>query len=147
MIQNNLITCIPVLESLMTKNIIDSATKAEALTGTITINIPNVAANELEIYEKYVDIYPDLEIVFSADMGSNIIRAHRIKFYRVPYVEGIDVTNLTPYYTRLTDGTKTLTELIANDFSNPTKASSATEIFTFNGKWTDVLDTNKTVYN
>ena len=147
MIQNNLITCIPVLEFLMTKNIIDSATKAEALTGTITINIPNVAANELEIYEKYVDIYPDLEIVFSTDMGSNVIRAHRIKFYRVPYVEGINATNLTPYYTRLTDGTKTLTELIANDFSNPTKASSATEIFTFNGKWTDVSDTNKTVYN
>jgi hypothetical protein len=44
------IVCIPALEYLTTRSVIDSTRHAEALTGTITIDIPGTSANELELY-------------------------------------------------------------------------------------------------
>jgi hypothetical protein len=41
---------------------------AEALTGTVTISIPGVTVSEYDIYEKYHNYYPDLNIVYK-NMG------------------------------------------------------------------------------
>lgn len=144
---NNEMVCIPILEKLQRLTPTYTAKKhSEALTGTITINVSGIKANELAIYERYINIYPNVNIVFAEGM-SGVTRAHRVKFYRTMYTEGIDVTHMEPYYMRLTDGTKTLAELInSNEFSDPVKSSSATEVFIFTKEWVDTSDQNKTVY-
>jgi hypothetical protein len=79
---------------------------------------------------------------------TGVTRAYRVKFYRAAYQEGIDTTNLVPYFTRLTNGTKTLETIIADElFSNPTKSPTADTVYSFSGDWVNVLDANKAVYS
>lgn len=140
MVVDNKIVCIPALEFLMSKSIIDSAKPAEALTGQIHINIAGAAANELEIYQRYVATYPDLQITYGDDV--TVEGAYRVNFYYADIDSinaGAKVEELSPYFSVLTGGDDSLKEIITNsDFANPNKGSTSTKVYTFVGVWTDV---------
>lgn len=140
MIVDGKIVCIPVLEYLMTKSILDSSKPAEALTGKITLQLNGVTANELELYKRYVDVYPDLSIEYGP--GVTVEGAHRINFYYVDKDSLGDsgITGLTPYFSVLTaNNESTLAELINTPiFANPNKSSNSYWTYEFTGYWTDV---------
>jgi hypothetical protein len=75
--QENIIN-IPVLDYLATLTPLDVNSHADALSGTLTINVANVGADEYAIYSKYIAIYPKLKIVFDDSMSENITRANNI---------------------------------------------------------------------
>ena len=147
MIVGGKIVCIPVLEYLKGKNLIDSSKPAEALTGKITLNLSGVTANELEIYKKYVDTYPDLTIEYGS--GVTVEGAHRISFYYVDKdsLDDSGIANLTPYFSVLTaNNEKTLGDIInTNTFTQPNKSSTVHWTYVFTGCWTDV-NTNQVYY-
>ena len=145
--EDNKIVCIPALEYLMTRSLIDSSRHAEALTGSITIDIEGASANELEIYKKYVDTYPDVKISYGSKV--TVEGAYRINFYYndINSLPEGGVANLTPYFSVLTaNKEKTLQQLISVDsFAPPIKSSNAYVDYIFAGYWTDV-NTNKIYY-
>jgi hypothetical protein len=122
---NNLI-CIPALEYLKEKSLINSVNTAEALTGNITIDIPGAKVSEYDIYNKYRGIYPDLKIKY----GNNVIvkDAYRIDFYNLPKSEiGSEVA---PFYSVLSNGEQDLGWLTSPEgptgtaLKNPIKPST-----------------------
>jgi hypothetical protein len=140
MIQNGEVVCIPVLEYLKTKNYLDSTKPAEALTGTLTLKLGDVRVNELAIYQKYVDIYPDLQILYE-DMP-NVEGAKRINFYyadKDSINEEDGVKDLIPYFSKMTANQQSsLADLINNNgFTVPNKSPTSMKTYTFTGKWTD----------
>ena len=139
------IVCIPALEYLTTRSVIDSTRHAEALTGTITIDIPGTSANELELYQKYVDIYPDITIKYGSNV--NVEGAFRINFFYTEYVSTIDPNKLTPYFSVLTaNQEKTLAELVnTNAFAPPAKTPTNYIEYSFTGRWIDAT-TNKVYF-
>ena len=144
------VTCIPMLEYLQTRTFMSGTKHGEALTGTITINIPGASVDDLEIYRKYIDIFPDVKIKYGSDM--EVDEAFRINFYRIDTVsaenlEVSDIEKIEPYFATLTQGAETLAELIDNkDFRVPTKASTNYFNYNFTGRWHDWNDENKTIY-
>ena len=138
------IVAIPVLDYLMTKKIMkDGATRAESLTGTITVNVPNTEVNELIIYEKYITTFPNVTIVYGENV--TVDEAKKIKFYSAPVIEGqedveLNIDSLEPYYYALTQPNEKTLKALSYDlsiFSNPSKASTVTNTYTFTGKWMD----------
>ena len=146
MVQNGEVVCIPVLEYLMTKSYADSFTPAEALTGKLTLSIPGVKVNELAIYKKYVDVYPDLEIAYE---NMDVEGAQRVNFYyadigSIKEEEGIE--KLIPYFTKMTANDEaSLNDLITGSgFNPPNKSPTSDKVYVFTGEWTDW--NTKTVY-
>lgn len=144
---NHKITCIPVLERLK-KTALDKGTDytmnlvpEDALTGTITIDIPDSSVVELEIYEKYHSIYPNLEFVYNKENVS-VSEAKRIEFYDIDEKSldsGILIEHVNPYYFALTDNNKTLSQLTDSNtiFRNPIKTSTSSNDYKFTGIWID----------
>jgi hypothetical protein len=112
--ENNMIY-IPVLESLLTKRTKDNISHAEALSGTITINIPSININEYAIYSRYIDLFPNLVIKFE---GNNITRANAVEFYNIDIndIGDADIQDFTPSFTvKTTSGSsQTLKDFIVN---------------------------------
>ena len=143
---------IPALEFLLKKTILNGTSHAEALSGTITINIPaingtKVKVDELYMYEKYSKLYPNVKIKYGSNM--EVAGAISINFYSVD-VDTLgtgSVEGLEPYFTALTaNGRSTLWELIdGTTFKDPAKSATNTEVFQFSGQWHDWAS-NKTVY-
>ena len=146
---DNNIICIPMLEFLLTLNTkVNDPSHDEALSGTITINVPNTKAVELLIYDKYKNIYPNITIKY----GSNVEleAASTINFYSgtadKEYVESVgSIEGLIPgYFTRTAAGVHSLAELIGD--YKPVKVSTISNNFIFTGEWIDWADNNKTHY-
>ena len=142
--ESNKIICIPILERLKDLKLDDSTntlTQAEALTGKIFINIENSSVTELQIYEKYHELYPNLTFEYGSKV--NVEGAKKIEFYRVDKNDLKDmgsINDLQPYFIALTDGEKTLGELInSTAFSNPSKSSTSYYEYHFTGKWYDSI--------
>ena len=134
MIIDNEVVAIPILDYLLTKSTYDNKMHGESLSGTITIALSSdYSVNELEIYEKYHNLYPDLNILYSG--GIEVEGAHRIYFYPS------DLNGVSPYFIGVTSGKKySLNDLISvPTFSDPIKPSTTTEIYTFTGIWIDSL--------
>jgi hypothetical protein len=53
-------------------------TKAQSISGTILVNIPGYSVNEYEIYKKYKELLPNVEIKFSEAM--TVTKAYNIIF-------------------------------------------------------------------
>jgi hypothetical protein len=138
---NNLIN-IPVLDYLFSCNTIDNIPHADALSGTLTINIPNIKVDEYAIYIKYISMYPNLKIKYE---NADITEAQNIAFYSMEYSNNIDADAATPYFeVKTANGAKTLAGLIADPkFTLPHKGSTNTENFAFTGLW---YDYNSNVY-
>jgi hypothetical protein len=136
---NKKVVSIPALDYLMTKNILDGTSHAEALTGTITIDIEGASAVELEIYQKYVDTYPDVKIKYGPKMS--VEGANRINFYYTEYTEGVDPEKLTPYFSVLTAKQEsTLAQLVNTElFTPPSKTPTNYYEYIFTGCWYDVV--------
>lgn len=148
--ENGKIVCIPILEYLLSKTPNQCMTHAEALQGKITISIPNTSVVELDIYEKYNEVYPDLVIEYNENVV-NVEGAYKINFYEVDKdtleSEGTSIEDVNPYFSQLTAADSyTLAQLIQSpQFRVPGKASTNTNVFTFNGVWID-WDTNTEYY-
>ena len=137
---NNDIVAIPALDYLSTKIVEGVKTHAEALTGKITISITG-QVNELSIYEKYKNIYPNIEIQYDTSKVT-VEGAQRISFYSVDYntvIETGSLDNINPMFTTLTANEQyTLAELINNNnFTTPIKTATNTKIYEFTGIWYD----------
>ena len=140
------ITCIPVLERLK-RTALDKGTDytlnlvpADALTGIITIDIPDSSVVELEIYETYHSTYPNLEFVYGKNVS--VSEAKRIEFYDIDderLSSGVLIENVSPYYFALTDGNKTLSQLTGSNLilRNPIKTSTSSDDYNFTGIWID----------
>ena len=141
------IVCIPILERLK-KTSLDTGTNyttnlvlADALTGIITINIPESSVVELDIYNRYHSIYPNLTFAYGENV--TVKEAKKISFYDVDKDKldsGTVIENVSPYYTALTDETKTLASLIDKNttiFREPIKTSTSDFEYKFSGKWID----------
>ena len=146
---NKLMTCIPMLERLLTLN--DGTgylPHKEALSGTIHINIPEARVIELDIYDKYKDFYPNIVITYGDNM--EVEEANQINFYSgaadKDYVESVGgVQDLTPTKFALTaKDAHTLQELIGDYI--PVKTQTISNTFEFTGQWVDWADANKTIY-
>lgn len=135
---DGVITGIKVLDYLLTKNPhenVKTGNKADALTGTITINVPGATINEYDIYQKYHNSYPNLDIRY----GDNITveRAKTIEFFNRETIDDND----EPYYTVLSSGSQNLAILTSKEgpagaaLVNPVKMSSTTKVYTFDNKW------------
>jgi hypothetical protein len=134
------IVCIPALEYLKTRSVVDSVSHAQALTGTITINIEGASVDELEIYEKYHDTYPDITINYGPKV--TVKGAHWINFYYEQYTGSNDPSMSTPYFSKPTTDEKALTlaQIInTDDFTPPEKAPTETTVYNFNGLWVDAI--------
>lgn len=146
MVVDNKIVCIPVLEQLQTKTVVNSKNHAEALIGNISINIPGVEVDELAIYNKYKDVYPDVKISYGPNMS--VDGAYKIKFYYtdINNLPENGVNDLTPYFETLTKGGETLTALTRGKLINPNKNSTAEKVYEFMGVWTDINATTNNIY-
>jgi hypothetical protein len=148
MMNGNKIENIPVLDYLSRKKNMDGKTTAEALSGTITINVDGVA-DELELYHKYNTLYPNVKIEFGDKV--ELTEAIRVYFYRQVDKDSLeaaggDLSNIEHYFYRLVaPNTDTIAELIGNELTPPNKAATNTKVYTFTGRWYDWND-NKTVY-
>ena len=138
------ITCIPMLERLLTLNTGgDDKPHNEAFSGTITIAVPNTNVVELEIYNKYKDIYPNIIIEYDNTVV-NVEEAYKINFYPGStdneFVESVNgIENLLPSHSTLTaTEAYTLTELIGSYV--PVKIPETSKIFVFTGMWADWAD-------
>ena len=155
MLDGNKMICIPTLEWLQTKGIAkEGCTKhAEALSGTIHINLPKMAGDtkvkvvELDIYERYADIFPNITITYGTDM--DVEGASRIEFYRIDTetMSQMDIANVEPYFFSLTaQGANSLADLInVKTFVNPVKNATPSQVYTFTGRWQDWI-TKKMYY-
>ena len=140
--ENGKIVCIPILEYLLSKTPNQCLTHAEALQGKITISIPDTSVVELEIYEKYHEAYPDLVIEYNENVV-DVEGAYKINFYEVDKdtleEEGTSLEDVNPYFSQLTAADSyTLAQLVkSSQFRVPGKASTNTNVYTFNGVWID----------
>lgn len=151
--ENGEMVCIPTLEWLQTISGMDDAKHSEALAGTIHINLPEqngekVKVTELDIYDRYASVFPNITITYGDDMA--VEGASRINFYRIDSItmEGMDIKDVEPYFFSLTaQGAKSLGDIIADaSFVNPVKNATVGNTYTFTGRWIDWNDANKTVY-
>ena len=148
MMNGTTIENIPVLDYLYAEKHLAGATAADALSGTITINVSGTA-DELALYQKYNAMYPNVTIQYGSNVS--VTNAIRVSFYRVDDKKleeiGGSLVGTEPYFSTLTaPNTKTLSELTASGFSDPTKSSTNTHTYSFSGQWIDWNDSNKTVY-
>ena len=140
--ENGKIVCIPILEYLLSKTPNQCLSHAEALQGKITISVPDTSVVELDIYEKYNEIYPDLVIEYDKTVV-DVEGAYKINFYEVDKdtleEEGTDLADVKPYFTQLTAANSyTLQDLTkSQQFRVPGKASTNTNTYTFKGVWID----------
>jgi hypothetical protein len=148
--ENNNIVCIPTLEYLLALNTKrDDPTHQESLSGKITIAIDGVKVDELAIYEKYVNVYPNLILEYDKNKV-DVDEANRINFYPgatdKDYVENIGgIEGLVPGHFKLTARkAHTLTELIGD--YKPVKVQTIANTFEFTGQWMDWADSKKTIY-
>ena len=134
-IENNEIIAINILERLYNDLVpydgINS--HAEALTGSLIVNVGNYNINEYALYNKYYKQYPNLNITY---ISTGLQNASMIKFYNSETIIG------EPYYTVLTDGTETLAKLISAEGPNgvalttPIKMADKQYNYHFNDLWT-----------
>lgn len=141
LIENGKIVRIPILDYLYTKaarkDQID-VTKESALTGTITIKAC-AKVDQFELYQMYNGKYPNVILEYDEEaIGTgNLTKAYKVEFFNAPGVNA----NTEAYYTVLTDGNYTLSELISAsgpagiNLVLPTMQSTTDTVFEFTNKW------------
>ena len=136
------VEAIAILEKLQLAKPVNSLPFAQALTGTMTIEI-NKTIDQYAIYDKYNKIFPNLEIIYAE--STPIIPAKTIRFFN-----DSQENNPEEHYYVYTDGTENLQYLVSKEgpkgaaLTNPAKASTNENSFKFTGRWESngVLYTN-----
>lgn len=118
-------------------NVPNEYTKKQSIVGTIVIDIPGITVNEYDLYLKYKNIFPNVEIKFGENISS-ISPAYELIF------KSENTDNASIVYQVKTDGTKTLLEQTQKATSPtgetlkvPSKAAAADFTYTFTGYWID----------
>ena len=144
MLDGNNMVCIPTLEWLQTKGVMKGTKAAEALSGTIHINLPKrngekIKVVELDIYQRYSQVFPNVTISYGSEM--DVEGASRIEFYRIDTdtMSQMDIADATPYFYSLTaKGANSLESLVdVPAFNNPVKNATVGLVYTFTGRWKD----------
>lgn len=154
LINNGEITCIPILEQLLTKapkKDGSTVTHASALTGEICLAVPGVKVNQFALYDLYHDKYPNVTITYDKNVmdEDDVIAAHNIEFFNIVNVSD----ESEPYFSVLTNGNYTLNQLISEDgpaginMTMPVLPSTATNTYRFTRSWKDVAANPPVVYN
>jgi hypothetical protein len=124
------ITCIPILDFLLTKRPYDDISVSDALTGTLTINVAG-KANEFSLYNAYHAVYPNLKLQYGENVELN--PAYMVEFYNLENI----TEGSTPWFSALSDGSYTMAQLTAADgpagsaLKIPQRAPTNTTIYTF----------------
>lgn len=133
-IENNEIKGIKILNALRDSKLKPiGVPKQEALSGYIKVDVGNYTVNEFKLYEEYQNDFPNVVIEY---VSTGLQKAFKIHFYNSETILG------EPYYTVLSDGTKSLASLTGNDspagsiLSTPIKPSDNKFDYKFNGLWT-----------
>ena len=149
MLKGTQIVSIPTLDYLLTLNErADDTPHNQALSGKITINVPDTSVIELDIYDKYKDHYPNIVIEYGNNV--EVEAASTINFFAGTadneYVTSVNgVAGLTPGHFALTaQDAHTLAELIGDYV--PIKVQTISNTFTFTGQWVDWADPAKPTY-
>lgn len=130
-VEGDRVTGIKILDALKVAYPKDGYSTAQALTGTITVNVAKTIS-QFDIYEKYTKVFPNVTILYGDDV--DLEKAKEIRFFSD---EGIS----EPYFTVYTDGTRKMSELVSasgpggKDLVSPTKASTDTNSFEFANCW------------
>ena len=150
---DNTITRIPVLEKLIRLRTRHNTPQANALTGTVHINVlcadgSKPVVNEFAIYQKYHAIYPNLNIIYGEKINLNA--APEIKFYRTD-IDNMNNDVVADYVVK-TNGTYTLEQLTGpnspagEELFVPVKVSTNTFTYEFTGEWVN-CDNKSDIYN
>ena len=132
-VENDKIIAIDILEKLQIAYPYTGYTVAQALTGTITIDV-NVSVDQFQIYEKYNKTFPNVKIVYAE--STPVIPAKTIRFF-----DNDVESEAQEFYSVYTDGTKGMRYLVSAEGPNgvalgtPAKASTDTNSFEFTGRW------------
>lgn len=111
---------------------------AQALTGTITINIDGAKMNEYEIYNKYKTTFPNLVIQYGDKV--DLEQAVDVRF--------MSGDHTTVHYQVFGETGNSLGKLISSDGPNgkpltdPVKPDTEAKTYEFNGLWTEGTTTN-----
>ena len=128
---------IDILETLLSDKAAarDGYTKAQCLSGIITINIEGCSVDEFTIYNKYNKLFPNLKIKYSDKVS--VTKAKHIVFMNDSADDAI------VHYEVFGDGTETIGKLISASgpngvaMRNPSKGSSEAFDYEFTGYWID----------
>lgn len=131
LIENGEIKEIPPLEFLRRKSTVGNIGSAAALTGTIIISV-EAAANEFNLFQKYIDIYPGVKIQYD-EKKVDLTQAYSIDFYGAEEYS----IGLSPYASYLSNGAMTWND-ITKDLVPPAKSDNYFN-YTFSGKWKEVI--------
>ena len=149
------ITNVGVLEYLQTLSVGGGHTNHQtALSGVIKINIPHAIVDELQIYNKYIEIYPQIKIIYGNEI--NVNKAASINMYRKSIIlqdendtVNIDLSTedfeqLEPYYNILLDGKNQVLSLILSDvnYRIPALSPEGSKEYEFTGRWIDYYTKN-----
>lgn len=113
-------------------------TKAQSLSGTITLDISGVSVDEYAIYEKYKKAFPNVNIKYGSNMGD------REEAFDIIFMTDDSDEAIVHYEVKApNDKSKTLGELTAETgptgaaIRTPSKASSQAHDYLFTGYWID----------
>ena len=132
-LEGNEIKAIDILDKLADEASPLADNIAQALSGTLTINIDKTV-DQFAIYNKYNRKFPNLKILYGD--STTVIPAKTITFFNHDVEELAD-----EFYLVYTDGTETLAYLTSAEGPNsaplgrPTKASTEKNSYEFTGRW------------
>ncbi len=138
--ENGKLVGIDILDTLLSEKAYakEGYTKAQAISGTITINIPEVKVNEYEIYEKYKKDFPNVIIQYGDAIGE-IVTA-----YDLVFMTSNEDDAIIHYQVKTSsDQNLTLKELTSangptgEDMRVPSRASTQSHDYQFTGYWID----------
>ena len=144
---NKNLNSIDILEKLLSEKAqpsFSNLSKAQSLTGTITINIPGCIVKEYDIYAKYKSQFPNLTILY----GPNIDKNNSTMAYDIKFISENSENAIDHYHVKAGQG-KTLGFLTSKEGPNgeamktPNKPSSQAHNYEFTGYW---VDQNGTYY-
>jgi hypothetical protein len=143
MIVDGNLVCIPVLEYLQTKTLLNgAATHGGALSGTIYIDM-EANVDQLTIYQRYKSIYPNVEITYGPKVTGT-------PMYTIGFANnsGMEATYEVP-----SNGTLTLAQLTSKDGPNghplftPSNLKDIEHEYLFEGIWIDETDNQEYYQN
>lgn len=140
MLTDNMITSIPMLDYLMTKNTTtQNGNPANHLSGTITLYSENggIGVEEIDVYKKYNSIYPNITIKYESSI--NVAEAYTLNFYNLETI----TEETSPYFSVKGTAKNSISELISGEYTAMALSIPIANVdkpdtcYEFSGMWYD----------